>query len=44
MVCNVKYIGETGRMLAARIEELLASKRRASLGTPLGRHMKDGCA
>ncbi|EYC15092.1 hypothetical protein Y032_0021g380 [Ancylostoma ceylanicum] len=36
--CNALYIGETGRALHVRIKEHLASKRRGSLITPLGRH------
>ncbi|EYC11702.1 hypothetical protein Y032_0050g2055 [Ancylostoma ceylanicum] len=36
--CNALYIGETGRALNVRIKEHLASKRRGSLTTPLGRH------
>ncbi|EYC06837.1 hypothetical protein Y032_0073g732 [Ancylostoma ceylanicum] len=36
--CNALYIGETGRALSIRIKEHLASKRRRSLTSPLGKH------
>ena len=36
--CNSTYIGETGRVLAIRIREHLASKRRGVLTSALGRH------
>uniref|UniRef100_A0A7I4YFD5 Reverse transcriptase domain-containing protein n=1 Tax=Haemonchus contortus TaxID=6289 RepID=A0A7I4YFD5_HAECO len=36
--CGSTYIGETGRQLATRIKEHLASMRRGSLITALGRH------
>ena len=38
LACNAKYIGETGRVLAARLREHLANKRRSSPSTALGRH------
>ena len=37
-VAPATYIGETGRTLAVRVKEHLASKRRGSLTAPLGRH------
>ena len=37
MSCSV-YIGETGRPLSVRISEHLASKKRQSIVSPLGRH------
>ena len=39
--CNALYIGETGRALSTRMKEHLASKRRMSLMTPLGKHRKE---
>ncbi|EYB97674.1 hypothetical protein Y032_0138g2050 [Ancylostoma ceylanicum] len=36
--CHALYIGETGRALNVRVKEHLASKRRSSLISPLGRH------
>ena len=39
--CHAIYIGETGRSLSVRINEHLASKRRQSLITPLGKHRKE---
>ncbi|VDL75157.1 unnamed protein product [Nippostrongylus brasiliensis] len=39
--CNGKYIGETGRVLLTRINEHLASKRRGSITSPLGRHRNE---
>ena len=41
MTCQAKYIGETGRMLRVRINEHLASKRRESLISPLGKHRRE---
>ena len=41
MTCHAKYIGETGRMLRIRINEHLASKRRGSLISPLGKHRRE---
>ncbi|EYC29564.1 hypothetical protein Y032_0006g3039 [Ancylostoma ceylanicum] len=39
--CNALYIGETGRVLSVRIKEHLASKRRGSLVSALGKHKHD---
>ncbi|EYC22102.1 hypothetical protein Y032_0018g3714 [Ancylostoma ceylanicum] len=36
--CSALYIGETSRALAVRVNEHLASKRRGSRITPLGKH------
>ena len=36
--CRALYIGETGRTLSVRVKEHLASKRRRSLISALGRH------
>ena len=36
--CNSAYIGETGRMLAVRLKEHLAGKRRSNMLTPLGKY------
>ena len=38
--CHATYIGETGRQLRVRVNEHLASKRRASMASPLGKHRK----
>ena len=38
LTCNALYVGETGRTLSIRIREHLASKRRKSLTSPLGKH------
>ncbi|EYB87797.1 hypothetical protein Y032_0257g408 [Ancylostoma ceylanicum] len=39
--CHALYVGETGRVLSVRIKEHLASKRRGSLTSPLGRHKNE---
>ncbi|EYC07299.1 hypothetical protein Y032_0071g579 [Ancylostoma ceylanicum] len=39
--CDALYIGETGRILSTRVKEHLASKRRRSLISALGRHRQD---
>ncbi|EYC35109.1 hypothetical protein Y032_1148g3690 [Ancylostoma ceylanicum] len=39
--CNALYIGETSRALSVRVKEHLASKRRGSLVSPLGRHKNE---
>ena len=39
--CGAPYIGETGRALGTRIKEHLASKRRKSLISALGRHRNE---
>ncbi|KAK6758207.1 hypothetical protein RB195_015805 [Necator americanus] len=41
LICNVTYIGETGRNAGVRINEDMAGKRRRSLITPLGRHRNE---
>ena len=41
LACHAKYIGETGRLLGVRVHEHLASKRRQSLVSPLGRHRRE---
>ena len=41
LTCNAVYIGETGRVLGVRIKEHLASKKRGSLVSALGKHRHD---
>ena len=38
LTCHDLYIGETGRTLSVRIKEHMATKRRGTLASPLGRH------
>ena len=40
--CGALYIGETGRVLSIPIKEHLASKRRGSLVSAVGKHRQEG--
>ena len=39
--CHATYIGETGRLLSIRVNEHLASKKRGSAVSPVGKHRAD---